>query len=261
MSLVNKKFIMLILIAIAFLELKAQNKNGFSSFVELFKEPSSEFNLQKTRDIIIPENLLDYVVNKFEVYEFVEINAITLLNKNKNITLIVEVYGPQGGYSSNYYIINYNNKGDVLNYQHIGFNLMNYDGGFRCILNFYHKTLLEVIMKELNVDESSKYSYYIINDDGFEFLNVDSTSQKRKYPMVSTRIMREEELNAFDKAELDIMRNEIFADYGYIFKSDKWKKHFESQSWYKPRFNDVTDKLTIIEKVNIDNILKIAPLK
>lgn len=56
--------------------------------------------------------------------------------------------------------------------------------------------------------------------------------------------------------DLDLMRNEIFADYGYIFKSDKWKEHFSAQGWYKPRFDNVDDRLTEIDKANIQVILE-----
>ena len=55
--------------------------------------------------------------------------------------------------------------------------------------------------------------------------------------------------------DLDIMRNVIFADYGYRFKSEKWQKFFAKKSWYKPRFDDVNDQLTEIDKANIQFIL------
>jgi hypothetical protein len=55
--------------------------------------------------------------------------------------------------------------------------------------------------------------------------------------------------------ELDVMRNEIFAEYGFIFKSPKWKAYFEKLSWYKPRFENVDNQLTEIDKHNIKFIL------
>ena len=61
-----------------------------------------------------------------------------------------------------------------------------------------------------------------------------------------------------NKNDLDSMRNEIFATHGYIFKSEKWKDYFGKQSWYTPLHDDVSDKLTLIEKINIENILKVA---
>ncbi|MEL6824213.1 MAG: YARHG domain-containing protein, partial [Calditrichota bacterium] len=57
--------------------------------------------------------------------------------------------------------------------------------------------------------------------------------------------------------DLDLMRNEIFADYGYRFKSEKWQNYFAKKPWYKPRYDDVNDQLTEIDKANIQFILKI----
>jgi hypothetical protein len=56
--------------------------------------------------------------------------------------------------------------------------------------------------------------------------------------------------------DLDLMRNEIFAEYGLRFKTDKWRNYFSAQPWYRPRYDDVNDKLTEIDKHNIQLILK-----
>ena len=56
--------------------------------------------------------------------------------------------------------------------------------------------------------------------------------------------------------DLDVMRNEIFADYGYKFKSQKWQSFFGQLNWYKPQFDNVNDKLNDIEKYNIKMILQ-----
>lgn len=55
--------------------------------------------------------------------------------------------------------------------------------------------------------------------------------------------------------DLDVMRNEIFAEYGFIFKSEKWKKYFESKPWYKPQYENVDKFLTETDKHNIKFIL------
>lgn len=56
--------------------------------------------------------------------------------------------------------------------------------------------------------------------------------------------------------DLNVMRNEIFAEYGYRFKSEKWMNYFGEFDWYEPRFDNVDDQLTDIDKANIDFILK-----
>lgn len=57
--------------------------------------------------------------------------------------------------------------------------------------------------------------------------------------------------------ELDLMRNEIFAEYGYKFKTEKWQKYFATKAWYKPLHDDVNDLLTDIDKANVKTILRI----
>ena len=56
--------------------------------------------------------------------------------------------------------------------------------------------------------------------------------------------------------DLDVMRNEIFAEYGYRFKSTKWQKFFGKYKWYKPTNDNVDEFLTEKDKYNIKVILK-----
>jgi len=55
--------------------------------------------------------------------------------------------------------------------------------------------------------------------------------------------------------DLDVMRNEIYAEYGYRFKSKEWQEYFSQYDWYEPRFDNVDDQLTTLEKDNINVIL------
>lgn len=54
--------------------------------------------------------------------------------------------------------------------------------------------------------------------------------------------------------DLDVMCNEIFAEYGYRFKSEKWQRYFGQQSWYDPRYDNVDDKLSDIDRYNVQFI-------
>ena len=74
------------------------------------------------------------------------------------------------------------------------------------------------------------------------------------YTIASKKVLTGDDLLNRNKYELKIMRNEIFARYGYIFKTKDMKLYFESQSWYSPRYEDVTSYLTEIEKSNIELI-------
>ena len=93
-----------------------------------------------------------------------------------------------------------------------------------------------------------------------EELNKDDNKETRSgipgdYPEASSRYLSDNDLKGLSKHSLRIMRNEIFARYGYIFKTDAMRSHFIRQSWYTPKYNDVNSLLTPIEKANI-NLIK-----
>ena len=64
------------------------------------------------------------------------------------------------------------------------------------------------------------------------------------------------ELSDKSAKELRLLRNEIFAKHGYIFKSEDLIKHFSQQDWYKPLYKNVDSLLTENDKLNIQLILK-----
>jgi len=53
------------------------------------------------------------------------------------------------------------------------------------------------------------------------------------------------------------MRNEIFASYGYEFKTSAMQNHFKKNSTYTPRMKDVNAFLSDIEMKNIETIKKV----
>lgn len=73
-----------------------------------------------------------------------------------------------------------------------------------------------------------------------------------EYPQASIYLLRNDELSQMTKSELKIMRNEIFARYGYIFRpGGAMENYFKKQKWYKSQHSDVNDFLTGLEKENI----------
>lgn len=80
-----------------------------------------------------------------------------------------------------------------------------------------------------------------------------------------TTLLTPEKLASYSKAQLRLIRNEIYARHGYCFKHEDLKQYFASKTWYKPnpslsttqvfaRFNETerrNNKLIIeYEKVN-----------
>jgi len=76
------------------------------------------------------------------------------------------------------------------------------------------------------------------------------------YPQASERLLSVSDVSGLSKWQLKIMRNEIFARRGYIFKTADMQQYFNAESWYKPIYDDVSNALTNIEKANIEFIKK-----
>ena len=71
------------------------------------------------------------------------------------------------------------------------------------------------------------------------------------YPFGSVLVLTEGITRYFSKAELRIMRNEIYARHGYIFKSPELQAYFTAQPWYKPVDGAGEAQLSELEKLNV----------
>lgn len=74
--------------------------------------------------------------------------------------------------------------------------------------------------------------------------------------LLSTRKLTYNDIRSLSKPQLRILRNEIYARHGYIFKSADLKAYFSKYPWYKPLYGDVTSKMSGIEKYNAAFIKK-----
>ncbi len=72
----------------------------------------------------------------------------------------------------------------------------------------------------------------------------------------SEKLLEEEELRKKSKKELRLLRNEIFARKGYVFKNEEIKNFFESKDWYQPQPNKKIE-LSEIEQLNVNLIKRI----
>jgi len=79
----------------------------------------------------------------------------------------------------------------------------------------------------------------------------------RQFPETSLRFLSKIDLSIYSKEQLRIMRNEIFADYGYAFDDDILKWQYEQLGWYVEEDKDVQDDLSEIEIHNISLIKQI----
>lgn len=213
----------------------------------------------------IPKSLF-YNVSKQDFDDrIVAVDAVQILNKYDDITLIVEKHYPESGYCSSFEMLVFSIFGELKNVFVLGYNALDLYGGSSCEIQFLNNTLLEIIQRnikieggdnEIEVVVDSLCSYYLITNNDVERI-IPKYSRNRIYSVVSQKVLSKNELLKFENEELDIMRNEIYADYGYVFKSSKWSSYFETQQWYVAKSNNVNNFLTEIEKINVARILEI----
>ncbi|MFM7730781.1 MAG: YARHG domain-containing protein, partial [Flavobacteriales bacterium] len=71
-----------------------------------------------------------------------------------------------------------------------------------------------------------------------------------RYPFTSERLIDYRDVRNLSTWDLTVMRNEIFARHGYIFrKNEDVIRYFNNQPWYRPVSDEV--ELSDIEKANI----------
>ncbi|MEP2774181.1 MAG: YARHG domain-containing protein [Fulvivirga sp.] len=88
--------------------------------------------------------------------------------------------------------------------------------------------------------------------------NEETENTKTEKPKVEFRITERyssESVKQLDSAELRIKRNEIFAQYGYKFKSEELSIYYSSKPWYEPKYDNVDSLLTELDKKNIRILL------
>lgn len=106
--------------------------------------------------------------------------------------------------------------------------------------------------------EISKSSIEKCNDARSVLWDIDMYS---KYKFTSERLVTESELTKYSKEDLRIMRNEIYARYGYVFKSKDLTDYFAKAGRAYARLDDVTAFLTEIEAKNVEIIKKVESSK
>ena len=106
------------------------------------------------------------------------------------------------------------------------------------------------------IEKLNKTNQQSTNNNGQRGLSANNTRREGLYPVGSERYLTTGDLTGLSGYTLKIMRNEIFARHGYIFKTADMIDYFSTQGWYHPLYNDVNNKLTSVEKYNIEFIKK-----
>lgn len=109
---------------------------------------------------------------------------------------------------------------------------------------------LELKEKELNMQKRSEGS----SNANENTQGNSSGGNSSIYPQASDRLLTSDDVSNLTGWELKIMRNEIFARHGYIFKKEEMRNYFMYEKWYVPRYENVDDMLSDVEKKNIELI-------
>jgi hypothetical protein len=83
-----------------------------------------------------------------------------------------------------------------------------------------------------------------------------------RWPWTSTRLIQPAELYPLSLQDLEIMRNEIYARHGWVFRRQDLRQYFENQPWYRPSSDNafysnrrVEAELSPIERRNLQIII------
>ena len=71
---------------------------------------------------------------------------------------------------------------------------------------------------------------------------------------LGTDLVTDETLGALFAEDLRVLRNEIYARHGRVFKDKQLQTYFETQSWYKPNVDFKDDQLNEVEIKNLAKI-------
>ena len=250
----NIGFLVLFLLFLAVINSQAQESPSekgnldFQGFVKLFNSELDENGAIVSNSIYhtqIPNKYIKmFFRDTVDMYYNSGISGydagVLILTKDKYTYLeILEHHGAGSGWLNRYIARFRNNDLD----KELNLPEPSNSSGYGSIYTytFFGDSLMEIRIENprtLLEKKKPEYHYYKIHDNGeleniFKIGWVTLRSPKdskrlllRKYPDTSNRVYRIHELQEFPLEELNIMRNEIFAFHGYIFKTSKWKEYF-----------------------------------
>jgi len=238
------------------------NKDGYTDIILPDQQKSAAFGtgnvklntsfLQKLKSLIMTF-LVDTYESGVDGRGYVsESKNLVIFNENKNIINSVKLW--KVGDNQDPCIENdYKILGDsLIEIRKTERDHQSTDNLYRFELRYsYYRFMEDGSIKHLTSNRHFMFTKFVlINDSYFYgcFAKDFSDSEKDE----NNNMWQSDHLSLDD---LDLMRNEIFAEYGLKFKSEKWQKYFSEKSWYSPKYDDVNDKLTAIDRANLKVII------
>jgi hypothetical protein len=142
-------------------------------------------------------------------------------------------------------VLKYNNKGELLTY-------VQFPGtGFIRSENVHIDKKGNIYCLELHVNDLSVMKYELQQTSEKNTREQTGTSYLAKYTDLQNKTLE----------ELKLLRNEIYARHGYIFKSKELFEYFRKQDWYKPDPNFTETMFSEEEKEMIKKLRELENQK
>ena len=223
----------------------------FKGFIDLCKNPSGP----------LPEWAASFVSND----AIGRYNTQELLETEPNYLLLYLQFMPVGPGVDKLWAVSFNKDGQMISEAELGesYPSSGPDGGGKDFKYSYDKNKKVLKISDITT-EWSEDDQQELTDESWYYYYLDADGNivaGRKYPFVSQQLLVAQDLERYSKDELKIMRNEIFAVYGYIFKTEPLKSHFAAQVWYTGDTENVDDYLTKTEKANVALIKEVEEQK
>jgi hypothetical protein len=91
---------------------------------------------------------------------------------------------------------------------------------------------------------------------GYEFTDgADDPLEDLPAELLSTENLPKAKLATTSDAVLEYLRNRIYANHGYVFKTKKWDEEFSRFDWYEPDSKFSLELLNKFERKNLWNIV------
>ncbi len=101
---------------------------------------------------------------------------------------------------------------------------------------------------EKEIEEFQKQSYEQLNNDSAIKAIYNGVLEELEL------VFPDDNLAILNAHELRLLRNMIYAQHMYVFRSTELKEWFSKFEWYEPLDNDVTDYITWVDSMNIERI-------
>ena len=119
------------------------------------------------------------------------------------------------------------------------------------------KTIIFILFSLLSI---SAFSQSTLTSNYLYSLRLLNNNESDQIIMGDISLLNDEEplkimsIAKLTKSELRLLRNAIYAKYGYIFNSKDLSNYFKQFTWYKPTSTEIDNNMSKVDKLNIESI-------